>query len=217
MPNLVTADNQPISSRFGEAIWLTDLITPTNPDIMLKYQELTKGLESAEDRIIALWRYVANLPYRATVKSRLTVNGRSIGQSDTWFYPAETIQVRFSNCANRSFLLTSLVKNELLSPGDVHCVLGYINLDNIGAHGWVELNLSGSSYILETTQPNLERVFIPVSLVTVYDPVIYFDENRVYTLGNGVDIAKVINARFGLCAIHYLRDYLCERCLPLEV
>jgi len=215
--SLQLADPQPIIARpFGDAIWLTDFITPRNPDVMLKYQELTKGLTSPEDRITALWQYVANLPYKETITTRLSVNGKTIGQSDVWLYPSETIKVRVSNCANRSFLLTSLLKNELLTPRDVYCMLGNLRVNNIGAHAWSQVNLFGRKYFLETTQPNLERAIIPVSVATAYEEVVAFDENRVYTVGSGADVEGVLNSRFGLCAIGFLRDYLCRKCLGLE-
>lgn len=215
---LVKADNQPIISRpLHDSVWLTSLITPDNPDVMLKYQELTRGLESTEDRITALWRYVANLPYRETVRARITVNGRTVGQQDTWLFPSETIQVRVSNCANRSFLLTSLLKNELPVDSNIYCMLGHLNIDGIGAHAWSMLNISGIDYILETTQPRLERAFIPVSLAGAYDAVVAFDEKTVYTVDSGSNIEEILNAQFRICAIPFLEQYLCEKCLVLEV
>lgn len=217
MMSLIPADNQPIESRtLHDSVWLTDFITPGNPNVRLKYQELTEGIVSAEERLIALWRYVANLPYQRTIRSKLVVNGRSAFESDTWFYPAETIQVEISNCANKSFLLASLAKNELTLEGDVYCVLGDLRVDSIGAHAWTVVNLDGRQYILESTQPNLEKVFIPAEAVEeIYESQVVFDEDRVYTVSREFNPASVLNAVFGVCAIPFLYNYLCERCLEL--
>lgn len=213
MINLTPADPQPIiATPLGDAVWLTSFITPRNPDIRLKYLELTRSLVSTEDRIIALWQYVANLPYKETISSRFSVNGKTVGQSDVWLYPSQIMKVRVSNCANRSFLLASLLKNELSSPGEVYCVFGNLRIDNVGAHAWCLLG----DNILETTQPNLEKAFIPVSAATAYQGVLAFDETRVYTLSESVNIEAVLNSRFGICAIPFLGDYLCERCMALE-
>lgn len=216
--SLISADNQPIINRpLKDSVWLTSFITPQNPDVMLKYQALTEGLSSTEDRINALWQYVANLPYRETIKSRFSVNGETVAHPDTWLFPSETMQTRYSNCANRSFLLASLLKNELLSAGQVYCSLGYLKIDDVGAHAWNRIQVAGGDYILETTQPSLVGLLVPVSAAPIYDEVLAFDENGVYTVGSGVDVAAVLNAKFGLCAIDFLRDYLSERCLGLEV
>ncbi len=212
---LIKVDNQPIDSRFGEAVWLTDFITPDNPEVVLKYRELTKGLYRTEDIVAALWHYVAIFPYRPTIAARLKAGGKSFYQDDTWFYPAETIKIETSNCANRAFLLASLMKNHLSNPGDVYVVVGNISLDGIGAHAWVQVNIGGRPYILETTQPNLPHVLIPVSSSGVYLPAVYFDENSVYTVNKVVDVAEELNARFGLCAVHFLHNYLCDKCLSL--
>jgi len=215
---LVKADDQPIISRpFHDSVWLTSFITPQNPDVLLKYQELIEGIQNSRDRVIALWQYVANMRYQPTVSARVSLNGNVIAEPDTWLFPSETMQVNVANCANRSFLLASLLKNELTLPDQVYCSLGYLNLDGVGAHAWVIADISGEEYILETTQPRLESAFVPASVALAYDQVIAFDEKSVYTVGVESNIASILNASFGLCAIEFLRDYLCERCLGLEV
>lgn len=217
MFGLVKADNQAITARFSEAVWITDFITPSNPEVVMLYDKLTHGVNSTHDRILALWQYVANIPYREFVGARISINGRSSYQKDTWLYPAEVIRLApIANCANKSFLLTSLILNELPEQ-QVKCVLGHLRLDGIGAHAWVEIELDGSDYILEGTQPSIQKAIIPLSVASAYEPVIYFSNEGVYTLGNGDDIGKIIEERFGFCAIPFLREYLCDRCRDLEV
>ena len=213
---LIKADNQPVDTRFGDAIWITDFITPNNPDVILKYRELTKGLYDPDDIAIALWNYVANLPYVPSVSARLIAGGKQFKQHDTWFFPAEAMLVEKSNCANRSFILASLLKNYLTTPGEVYCVVGNLSLDGIGAHAWVQVNRGSRSYIMETTLPNLHFALIPTHLADAYMPKVYFDEKSVYTVDNTVSVAKVLESCFGLCAIDFLESYLCKKCLELE-
>ena len=213
----VRADNQAIDSRFSESTWLTDFITPGNPEVRLKYERLTNGLYTQYDRIIACWQYVANIPYRETISGKITLNGRSFKENDIWLYPAETIKLApAANCANKSFLLASLLLNELPSSS-VHCVLGHVNIDGIGAHAWVEIYHEGKWYILETTLPDLDRAFIPVNMATAYESALDIIDNQVYAYSQEVSAKKIINEHFGYCPIPFLKSYLCERCLPLEV
>lgn len=212
---LVKTDNQPITSRFGEAVWITDFITPENPDVVLKYQELTEGLFLPFDRVIALWDYVALLPYKPEIRARLTVEGRSRSQKDAWLYPAEVIRFEKLNCVNRSFLLTSLLKNEFPSENGVYCVMGFVNIDGIGGHAWVQFPYQGQDYVLETTQPNITKALIPLSRLKAYESKVYISDENVYTVDAATDAAEVLNARFGVCAVEFLREYLCDRCLGL--
>lgn len=209
---MTLADNQAVECRpGGEAVWLTSFITPSNPDVMLLYQQLTNGLVSREDRILACWRHVAAIRYRETVGARLTIGGRSHIEPDAWLYPGEIIKLApWANCANKSFLLTSLLRNEL-PASDVQCALGHITLDGIGAHAWVTVSLP-EPYLLETTLKDIQRAFIPLERADAYEPVIYFNDEGVQVLGDG----DVLNEHFGYCPVPWLKSYLCERCLNLE-
>lgn len=213
---LIKADNQPIDTRFGDATWLTDFITPNNPDVILKYQELTQGLTNTDDVFIALWEHVAVKPYVPLVAAKLMVGDKVLFQRDTWFFPAEAMKVGALNCANRAFLLTSLLKNHLRSPGDVYCIIGDLVLGDVGSHAWVEVRHQGRSYIMETTQPNIRYAMIPKELAGAYQAMVCFDEKSVYTVDRSVNIVEVLQADFALDPIKYLETYLCERCLEME-
>lgn len=212
---MLKADNQPIDTRFGDAAWITDFITPRNPDVILKYQELSQGLTDPSDIAISLWHYISHQPYVPLVAARLQAGGKTFRQKDTWFYPAESLQLGIGNCANKTFVLASMLKNQFRSPGEVYAVVGNIKLDGIGSHAWVEINRGGRSYIMETTQPNINSALIPTDLADAYVPKVYFDEKNVYTTGENVDVKQVFEAHFGVCALPFLKDYLCERCLSL--
>ncbi len=212
---LVSSDNQPIDARFGDSVWLTSFITPDNPDVRLKYLELTDGSVSPDDKITYLWRYVAAFKYQPVIPSTLITPSRSLHQQDTWFFPAEAMLLGKLNCANRAFLLTSLLKNELPLNGQVYCVMGKLTHNGTGNHAWVEAQIDGRMYIVEPTITDKVRAIIPVNCIDIYEAEVYFDEEKVYTVG-GIDVANVINNRFELRDIPFLENYLCEKCLALE-
>lgn len=216
MPNMLAADDQPIVSRpLGDAIWITSLITPDNPDVQLKYDELAGDLNSTEDIATALWRYVSSFRYNELIASAIIAGGVSSRERDTWFYPSEAMRMKISNCANRSFLMASLLKNDPYSTNTM-CVMGTIKLDGIGGHAWVTTNINGRDYIIETTQPNLSRALIPVDMADAYQPMVAFDDKNVYAFESVENIQALLNERFGLCAVDFLHEYLCDRCLGLE-
>ena len=119
------------------------------------------------------------------------------------------------NCANRSFLLASLLKNELPVLGQVYCVMGNLSNNSAGSHAWVQAQIDGKLYILEATITDKARAIIPVACLDIYRGEVYFDEDTVYT-NDGVDAASIINSRFELKDIPFLESYLCEKCLTLE-
>jgi len=207
------ADNQAVIARpGGEAIWITDIITPKNPDVMLLYDSLTHGVHTQIEKIISCWQYVASIPYKEIVNSKLIVQGKSYTEKDTWLYPAEVIRLApVANCANKSFLLTSLLRNEL-SAESVRCALGHITFDGIGAHAWVCMDIPEGSFVLETTVDNLEKALLPLNRADAYDPIIYFNDEGVTTLSD----SQILEEHFGFCAVKWLKEYICERCLSLN-
>ena len=216
MKTLTRCDNQAVSSRFGQsAMWLTDFVTPDNPDVQLLHQELTEGVESKEDRIIALWEHVARIPYREIVGAALIIQGKTYRRADTWLLPSEVAQLApVANCANKSFLLTSLVRNEL-PVSQVKCVMGNLHLEKVGAHAWVEADIFGETYILEGTQPDIDKALVPALRADAYEGRVYFDDFEVYTVPGEVDVEAALNERYGFCAASFLKEYLCERCRGL--
>lgn len=205
----IKQDNQPIAARFGDiSDWLTNWITPDNPQVRVLYQDITGDLNDVDDKVAACWHWVANeVKYKASIHGKISVEGRTLNQNDLWLYPAETLNpgIRVGNCACKSFLLASLALNA--SP-DIKCVMGNVNDHGIGGHAWVEYEDS----ILESTQPNLPTPFISKSRAIHYDPVLYFDNASVYQMPG-----KELLEPLGLCAIPWLGRYLCQECLRLEV
>ncbi len=214
---LCKADNQPVASRFGDAIWLTDLITPDNIEVLMVNEAVASRITNPAEQVEALWQIVAEMPYVREVKTTLSVAGAgSASQHDTWLFPSETLRFGIGNCATRSFLLASLLKN-VRGVSDVYCTMGYVNHHGRhDGHAWVVVNLEGRPILLETTQPRIDDPLIPAENALAYEPVLCFDQKNVYTIDERYDIPAFLNTRFTGQAIPFLKDYLCNKCLALQ-
>jgi len=204
MPQPIPIDDQPISATFfGEGRWLTDFITPDDLEVENLHEEVTKDIDELEDRLTACWSWVANkVRYVRFVKAKIWVNGHSSVQDDYWQLPSQVIRTRIGNCANKSFLLTSLARREL--PSDkVFCVLGNLHQPlNSGGHAWVEVRLNSHSYILESTRGDM-KPFVASDVADVYEPVIYFNDERVEAIEG-----KTVLEPFTAVYADWLKDYL---------
>ncbi len=200
----VAGDPQPISARFGNADWLTNWVQPNNPDVLMLLKKL-KGRDVQETAFNA-WQWVSHqIKYKSSLRGTINVEGQSIVQNDLWLYPGEQIQILRGNCACKSFLLASLLKSQI---PNTQVVLGNLKHESIGGHAWVQINFDGTDYILEGTQPNMNNPFISVNMVDMYEPVVFFDNEKTeYVYG------RTLQEPLGLCGIKWLEDYLCERCL----
>jgi hypothetical protein len=179
---LVPINDQPIAaSFFGEGRWLTDFVTPNASDVQDLYKYLTKGLTNSIDKIIACARWVADqVRYVQFVKGRIWIEGISSVQTDLWTYPSMTIKTRVGNCAVKSFLLTSLLRNEL-PASEVYCTLGNLYNGKPGGHAWVALKLPEGEQIMETTVPSAPPM-VSAAKATRYESVHYFNDEEVYAV-----------------------------------
>ena len=206
----VPQDNQPIggdnshsATAFGEVYKLTDYITPDNLDIQNKYDQLTSGLSSIEDKIITCLKYTANFPYVRFVKVVSNVAGRIRARSDVWLSPAQAMHAPKLNCANRSFLLASLLRQEL-PPEQVWTVFGNLNNDHQDGHAWLMVKLH-RDYVLETTNPSVKAKLIPLEATPIYEDVIYFNDIGVKAIPD-----RAVREPFSACfnCIPWLGDYI---------
>ncbi len=208
-------DDQPIggsgaATPLHETRLLTSWITPDNPDIQNKYDGLVNGLSSIEDKVIACLRFASSSPYVQFVKVTTNVAGRSFTQKDCWLSPAEAMQAPKLNCANKSFLLASLLRQEL-PPEQVWTVLGNLNTDHQDGHAFVMVELD-RSYILEATNPSTKAMLIPLEAATMYEDVIYFNDSEVKVVPE-----RALREPFSACwnCISWLGDYVNrEFCAP---
>lgn len=200
---VIAIDDQPIAATFfGEGKWLTDFITPDASDVQTLYKELTKGIDNTVDRIAACWKWVASrVKYVEFVRGRIWINGKTSVQNDLWTLPETTIQTKVGNCAVKSFLLTSLLRNEL-SPDQVYCALGNLYNGKPGGHAWPILKLQGEEYIMETTTPTAPPL-VPASAAKRYEVVHYFNDKEVYAVEGKTQMVPMT-----ACYSTWLSDYL---------
>jgi len=201
--SVIAIDNQPIAATFfGEGRWLTDFITPDALEVQGLYRQLTEGINDSKERIIACWKWVAtNVRYVKFVRGRIWINGKSSVQNDLWILPETTIRTQVGNCAVKSFLLCSLLRNQL-SPEQVCCTLGNLYNGKPGGHAWVVLKLDDEEYIMESTMPTAPPM-IPVVAAKRYEAVHYFNDKIVEVVSGKSQILP-----YTLCYSTWLSDYL---------
>ena len=179
MDTIIKIDDQPIAaSFFGEVRRLTDFITPDALEVQDLYEELTQGIKDSTERISACWQWVASkVKYVKFVRGKVWINGKSSVQNDLWTMPEMTVRTLVGNCAVKSFLLASLLRNEL--PADqVYCALGNLYNGKPGGHAWINLKLDGEDYIMESTTPKAPAM-VASHLVERYEAVHFFNDEKV--------------------------------------
>jgi transglutaminase-like putative cysteine protease len=202
MDNVVKIDDQPISSGFfGEGHWLKDYVTPNEPDITMLWNSLTGNSIVLQDKIMAAWDWVATrVAYKPFITAEIRVENQSSYQGDFWQSPAMCAKTHVGNCANKAFLLTSLLRNTM-QPFEVYCVLGNLYNGHASGHAWVEVELGGQSYIVEATRPDVPMV--PAKEATRYEPVHYFNDQVVLAVPG-----RTVMTPFEACYSTWLHDYL---------
>jgi len=200
---VIPIDNQPIDATwFGEGRWLTDFITPDALEIQGLYQQITEGVQDARDRIVALWQWVAsNIRYVKFVQGKTWIAGKVSVQKDLWLDPTTTIHIGQGNCAVKSFLLASLLRNEL-SADQVHCALGNLHNGRPGGHAWIKLNLDDGEYYMESTMPTAPPM-VPASTAKRYEAVHYFNDEQVLAIEGRTQMVP-----FTACYSDWLDNYL---------
>ena len=203
MAEIISIDDQPISATFfGEGKWLTDFITPDALDVQQLYNEITKGIDNTVDRITACWKWVASrVKYVEFVRAKIWINGKTSVQNDLWQMPSLVITTRVGNCANKSFLLCSLLRN-ILPPDQVYCTLGNLYNGKPGGHAWVSLTLPEEEYIMEPTAPTAPPMVL-ASAAKRYEAVHYFNEAKVFAVEGKTQMIPMT-----ACFSAWLSDYL---------
>ncbi len=204
MQNKIATDDQPISSRFfGEGKWLSEFITPQSLEVTQLHQKLTEQEPTLKDKLIACWSWVASqVKYQKFVTGTLRIGNKVEYQNDLWCDPSLTIRIRVGNCANKAFLLTSLLREDL--PADqVYCVLGNLNNNgDSGGHAWCQVSLEGRDYVMESTRPDVPPL-IPTDIATKYEAVHLFNDKETYYI-EGTTVMEPFTAAYS----PWLKDYL---------
>jgi len=203
MDEIITMDDQPIAATFfNEGKWLTEFITPDALEVKKLYREITEGIEGAENKARVCHQWVANnIKYRQFITGKLWVEGKASVQRDLWNSPSITRRVGVGNCANKAFLLTSLLRNEM-GPNQVHCVLGNLYNGKPGGHAWVQVLLNDRTYISDATNAGTQPLVI-AALADRYEPVHFFNDKTAYAVEG-----KTVLEPFTACYSTWLKDYL---------
>lgn len=202
-PLTVQMDNQPIEATFfREGRWLTEFVTPGTLEIVNLYKALVSDGMAPPDVVRVCHQWVSTqVRYVRFVKGKLWIEGHVSQQEDLWNEPGITIQVKVGNCANKSFVLCSLLRN-LFSEREVYVVLGNLHNPNPGGHAWVEVVVGGTNYIVESTQDAVPSMVI-CSEANRYEAVHYFNDKELRTVPG-----KVVMTPFTDAYSPWLKDYL---------
>jgi len=200
---IISIDDQPIAATFfNEGKWLTEFITPDAMEIQELYKELTRNASSRESKVAVLHEWVAReIKYKPFISSTMIVEGRKSSNKDTWLPPSITRRVKVGNCANKSFLLTSLLRNEF-SPGEVHTVLGNLRNGDISGHAWTQVRIGDRAYIVEGTRASVPAL-VPAAIAVKYEPIHYFNDKTSYAI-EGKTAMQPFSRKYST----WLEDYL---------
>ena len=171
-----STDDQPIqASILKERRLLTSWITPDSLEVQNKYDQITSGLNSTEDKVKACLGFVSDIPYVQFVRVSANVAGKTFVQNDCWLLPESALHSPKLNCANKTYLLASLLRQELPAESVWAC-LGNLNSDHQDGHAFAYARLEGKDYILETTNPKVRDRLIPIEAAGIYEDIIYFND-----------------------------------------
>lgn len=204
MPQAVQIDNQPMAATFfGEGKWLTDFVTPHALEIEELHQDLTENIPDLYDRLGVLHSWVGDkVKYVPFVHAKLVVAGKTSVQNDYWSDPSLTARTKVGNCANKAFLLASLVRNELPSS-QVHVVLGNLHqAPGPGGHAWVSANINGEEYIMESTRGDMQPM-VAARAADIYEDIVHFNDQEVSAIEG-----RTLLTPFTRVYADWLRDYL---------
>jgi len=178
----IPINDQPVSATFfREGRWLTQFITPDAQEIQLLYDKLTKNVIGVKEKATALWKWVASeVKYIKFVKGRAWIANKISTQDDLWLDPTSSIHVKRGNCATKSFLLCSLLRN-MLSEDEVFCTLGNLYNGMPGGHAWITCIINSEEYTMESTIPVVPPL-VPSHLTQKYEAVHYFNDKRVMAI-----------------------------------
>ena len=204
MAELIAIDDQPISATFfGEGKFLTEFITPGNLEVQELHKDIINGIDKLDDRLVALRDWVAsNVRYTKFVRGKMWVDGKSSTQNDLWTQPSITSRILVGNCATKSFLLASLVRNEL-PENSAYCVLGNLYNGKPGGHAWVLVKLNGQEYIMESTRADTPPLVLAGPATDRYEAVHLFNDKVTYAIEG-----RTVLEPFTACFSTWLKDYL---------
>lgn len=156
-------ENVPIVAyRFGDRYWVTDFVTPGNPDISQVVTGIL-GDVKGDDFVEKVAVYIRDNFQYPLWNGNPSCNGQLLRYTQgflkhgykscmfyVWAFPAEVLQSRLGYCAETGNLAESLLVNKVNSWAVLGDVLS-LNDALLGRHEWVETPYHGDTFVLETT------------------------------------------------------------------
>lgn len=133
--------------------------------IGLKESENAATTESAESRIVKLWKYVAD-----RCEYQLDEDHSKI--REVWKTSRETWQEKSGDCEDTAILLADI----LITAGfDARVAIGWNG--NIGQHAWVVVKVGDKQYVLEST---LQSEITAKNLATAADSAVFYQPEQLF-------------------------------------
>lgn len=201
---LVRINDQPVSPTFfGEGKFLTEYVTPNALDVNALFKKLAESETDVHGVLLKCWDWVADqVKYVSFVKAKIWIAGKTSEQEDFWQSPSGVIRTKIGNCANKSFLLASLVRN-VLPPEQIEVVLGNLKQKgNVGGHAWCQVNIDGENYIMESTRSDMQPL-VTTRVAEIYEDVLHFNDKTVSAFEN-----RTLLVPFAAVYADWLKDYL---------
>ena len=129
--------------------------------------------ETEEEFVYSAWEFVGrNIRYEA-VGSDMDFYDHSVSCLDCYLPPA-VLKRGAANCVGKSALLASLLLTRL-SSSQVMMSIGTLSTNHIGGHAWIEAEIGGRWYLLESTIAPPSDPWRPVAaLGSLYVPSLKF-------------------------------------------
>jgi len=151
-----------VSYRFNDRYWVTDFITPNNPDIQQVIADL--GDAKGDEFVEQIAEFIRDNFQYPLWNENPSVDGQLLRYSQgflkhgykcckfyVWAFPAEVLQSKLGFCAESANLAESLLINKVNSWAVLGDVLSTKDDTLLGRHEWVETPYRGETFILETT------------------------------------------------------------------
>ncbi len=215
-PNPQYFNIQPINSRYGECLNLTEFVTPDTLTVRQLASTFAVGREAF---ILDCYKWVIeNVRYNHSDTRRMQSPTANVISEDFWELPAEVLSDRkyggrAADCDGQANLLGSLLRTRL-SPDEVYVTLGNLHKNKVGGHAWCDvLGAGGKWYLLEATRSKWpENPWVTQEQAADYEPILAYNDKQIW-----VRASKTVCFPMGHCHVEWLNDYLCDCALTKNI
>lgn len=157
----------------------------------------TKTTGTFDQRAWKIWKFVAEyIEYKS--------DKESVGLSDFWLFPSETLTLRKGDCEDTSILMASLMQTAGISDHCIRVVLGrVISSEGTFGHAWVVYqNEAGRWCLLESTLTSVPS-YLPQAdpmteegIVQRYEPSYCFNRSHLWSIyPTNITVAEYVKLR----------------------